>query len=680
MNKRHSSFAHEIASLKRSYHLEKRAASLKGEVSSVASGTCCAACGLDCSIVPKERTVCPTCRSVQYCSHQCLNWDWLKGGHKVECPRRPTPKQLGFLKFQERSDRISVFSGTSCNACGIECCLDEKNRTLCQGCKKVHYCNFICQEWDWEKGGHATECQGIKTRRRPQNFQQQSLQILAGSDRQGSRVSGMEDESLFSEYTYETVSEGSNPAVTQAHEAAAVHGTKKEDDVFSEYSIETENSSHPHVKSYSDETAEDSVDQTSEFRGSYEDETSEEEGVGDDDDSFHDEAKGILDEIMAPILTRPRRTYSDSSSQTAVISNLFSSHPKKPQHDQDHNNRNETHHSGMDSADDTSVENFDQSSTESGHFVFLSKNSTVSELSFDIPSTNKVSPKKTFRPPQQLGHEYDQPAVAVERGVRASNDYSIPERVRPAAVSKLTTTELSFNEDKTTSKNSRLPDNFKPVVSSTSKQSTFKYRQATATGGGTLVSELTLDHALLDFSGHVHKTAIDQVKLDASVSGHSSYEGSANVANIVHAQEDEEIGSNYDHYTSGSHDPTHKSSTQSTSQGSHHTIEDEDEMPVLSSSNCVLLRSFLLWGCRSGLFVSALVGFIGGVFATLGCRSGLCRAVGGGFLAGVLVVLVIIFVMCTVTTDDPTSIHETDDVELASLLSDKEKLIVVDSR
>ncbi|KAL7580954.1 hypothetical protein ACA910_005770 [Epithemia clementina (nom. ined.)] len=49
-------------------------------------GVCCRACGMECALVNAEkRTTCPHCRQTEYCSLDCFEWDWEKGGHAQVC-------------------------------------------------------------------------------------------------------------------------------------------------------------------------------------------------------------------------------------------------------------------------------------------------------------------------------------------------------------------------------------------------------------------------------------------------------------------------------------------------------------------------------------------------------------------------------------------------------------------
>lgn len=55
---------------------------------------CCNACGFGSSYVPDGMITCQYCRGVNYCSVECLQWDWESGGHCKTCVPLPAEAQV----------------------------------------------------------------------------------------------------------------------------------------------------------------------------------------------------------------------------------------------------------------------------------------------------------------------------------------------------------------------------------------------------------------------------------------------------------------------------------------------------------------------------------------------------------------------------------------------------------
>ena len=141
---------------------------------------------MDKEFVPEGMRQCGRCQEVFYCSMDCLEWDWQRGGHKSEC-KGFHPGQMdsaitinpddSALIDQMRDDEqknkskvppepVRVDSATvkpgNCNACGMKSGQGSGIIQLCGGCRQVQYCSLDCLQWDWEIGGHAASCRGSK--------------------------------------------------------------------------------------------------------------------------------------------------------------------------------------------------------------------------------------------------------------------------------------------------------------------------------------------------------------------------------------------------------------------------------------------------------------------------------------------------------------------------------------
>ena len=74
---------------------------------------CCNACGFEASFVPEGMLPCQRCGDVQYCSIECLKWDWESGGHAKTCvDKRPEEVESS----SSEDDKVGVLPGATSTA------------------------------------------------------------------------------------------------------------------------------------------------------------------------------------------------------------------------------------------------------------------------------------------------------------------------------------------------------------------------------------------------------------------------------------------------------------------------------------------------------------------------------------------------------------------------------------
>ncbi|CAB9509096.1 Inherit from COG: Hemolysin-type calcium-binding [Seminavis robusta] len=155
----------------------------------------CKACGMDKEFVPEGMHMCPKCRTVPYCSEDCMKWDWNSGGHKSSCPGASVAdrsKDRAVVLPDDGDDgSIEAFGGheeapqgkegilaalskaraevaakppaipSKCEACGTEAEFVPEGMKTCPKCNGVSYCSDDCMKWHWGSGGHKDKCPGV---------------------------------------------------------------------------------------------------------------------------------------------------------------------------------------------------------------------------------------------------------------------------------------------------------------------------------------------------------------------------------------------------------------------------------------------------------------------------------------------------------------------------------------
>ncbi|KAL7581275.1 hypothetical protein ACA910_006045 [Epithemia clementina (nom. ined.)] len=72
-----------------------------------------------------------------------------------------------------------------CNTCGLECTVDFQ-AIPCSECREVYYCSTECAQWDWDKGGHSTECSKKYSKRKkksPRSTKRKGLPSDVGNEK-----------------------------------------------------------------------------------------------------------------------------------------------------------------------------------------------------------------------------------------------------------------------------------------------------------------------------------------------------------------------------------------------------------------------------------------------------------------------------------------------------------------
>ncbi|CAB9505408.1 unknown protein [Seminavis robusta] len=159
----------------------------------------CKACGMNEAYVSDGMKTCIHCHLVAYCSNDCLDWDWSRGGHVHQCrglshaERAEAEQQLSkaaasldgddnlsIAAFEDNNDNTSTPGETTneqnlsgdlsqskisnteeirkCNACGLDRDYVPGGMKPCNKCHEVIYCSLDCMEWDWDDGGHEHNC------------------------------------------------------------------------------------------------------------------------------------------------------------------------------------------------------------------------------------------------------------------------------------------------------------------------------------------------------------------------------------------------------------------------------------------------------------------------------------------------------------------------------------------
>ena len=165
----------------------------------------CRACGIESSCVSESMLPCQHCSKVQYCSTDCMEWDWNIGGHKESCEgASDTQKHIttsdrviavadkvsgddSIEPFEFESATMDLASSASvstenqsaktsaichskvqeskpacslkCHVCQMEEEFVEDGMVECPTCRNVAYCSDDCKNWDWENGGHKNTCE-----------------------------------------------------------------------------------------------------------------------------------------------------------------------------------------------------------------------------------------------------------------------------------------------------------------------------------------------------------------------------------------------------------------------------------------------------------------------------------------------------------------------------------------
>eukprot|EP00522_Entomoneis_paludosa_P012448 CAMPEP_0172458750 /NCGR_PEP_ID=MMETSP1065-20121228/29061_1 /TAXON_ID=265537 /ORGANISM="Amphiprora paludosa, Strain CCMP125" /LENGTH=1408 /DNA_ID=CAMNT_0013213149 /DNA_START=128 /DNA_END=4351 /DNA_ORIENTATION=- len=109
---------------------------------------CCNVCGMESVHVAEGMKLCQLCKSAQYCSKECLKWDWQSGGHADAC--------IGDGSIIENDP-------PRCYVCGDDA-PDGEDLKACENCNKALYCSEECLQWHWKSGGHASSCQSDITK------------------------------------------------------------------------------------------------------------------------------------------------------------------------------------------------------------------------------------------------------------------------------------------------------------------------------------------------------------------------------------------------------------------------------------------------------------------------------------------------------------------------------------
>lgn len=122
----------------------------------------CQACGMEEEFVEDGMEQCPHCLRVAYCSEECMEWDWISGGHKELCSgyqesvtESSVQSVLSSTLSAENDGTVTSAGAVICSACGMESEYVPEGMLSC-ACNQVMYCSGDCKEWHW--GVHKKDC------------------------------------------------------------------------------------------------------------------------------------------------------------------------------------------------------------------------------------------------------------------------------------------------------------------------------------------------------------------------------------------------------------------------------------------------------------------------------------------------------------------------------------------